>query len=69
MSVPSLTKVRGALCLDEIASLHRPHCKAESKSAVMNYSHHYISALAGANSSYVQEFIPMCHPGTSTLSW
>lgn len=50
MSVSSLTKVRGALCQDEIA-LYRPHCKVESKSAVMNYSHHYMSALAGANSS------------------
>lgn len=51
MSVSSLTEVRDALCQDEIAGLYRPHCKEESKSAVMNYSHHYLSALAGANSS------------------
>lgn len=51
VSVSSLTEVKGALCQDEIAALHRPHCKAESKSAVMNYSHHYMTALAGANSS------------------
>lgn len=51
VSVSSLSEVRGVLCQDEIAALHSPHCKEKSKSAVMNYSHYYLSALAGANSS------------------
>lgn len=51
MSVSSLTEIRGALCQDEIAALHRSHCKAESKSVVVNYSHHYMSALSEGNSS------------------
>jgi len=62
VAVLSLTEVRGALCKDEIAALHRPHreirvkiCSDELQSSV--------SALAGVSGSLSTGSCPSTIPG------
>lgn len=62
LSVLSLTEVRGILCKDEIAALHRPHCKIRVNicSEELQSS---VSALVGVNSSLSAGSCPCTIPG------